>query len=145
MQKRRTYRNEIPSRESVTKYREYWELVNWFATPAPARNPKSVAELAKVLSLHRTTLQRWENVEGFYEDIWKIVGKEMGKEMSTIVQALKNRIFKDGNPKAVEMFINWARDISPTIVVKHEGKLDITDPKTKDILDKVNQLTKELL
>lgn len=141
----RIYKTEIPSRERVTKYGEYWRFIEWLATPTPLRNPKTQGEFAKENSLHHSTLSIWKLIEGFSDDLWTAVTRRMKDDIPDVVYALKSRIFKDGNPRAVELFIQWARDVMPTLVVKHEGAIDISDPKTKEIIDKVNKITKELL
>ena len=126
------------------KYQEYWDFVEWSATPSPVRVPKTQQEFAKIKSIHNATLSKWKRVEGFDNDRWRLVTENMGDKLPDVIYALQNRIFKDGNPKAIEMFVNWARDVMPTVKVIHEGRIDVSDPETKKSIDEMNKMAKKI-
>ena len=107
MAQKRTYRDEIPSHERIKNYYEYSRLVNWIATPTPLRNPRTLAELAKELSVHQTTLSRWQNVDGFYGDVRQQIEHEASYHLADVLYALTNKIYQTGRAREVKLFLDY--------------------------------------
>jgi hypothetical protein len=129
--KHQTYEDSIPSYETVSKYPEYWKLVEWLATPTPARKPATLQLLAKELGLHFTTLSRWQRVENCYRDIRERIKKELRSDLPNVLYALKNRIYKDGSAKEIKLFLQWVDDFVEKHEVDHTGIVDFDNPEIK--------------
>lgn len=143
--KRRSYKNEIPAYETVSTYEEYWRMVEWLATPTPMREPKTQVELAKELSLHFTTLSRWQRVEGCYADIRAQMKRTLRGELPNVLYALKNKIFKDGNAKEIQLFLQWVDDFVEKQEISHTGSIDVDNPDVKKIVSDFESKLKETL
>lgn len=145
MKRRQTYRESIPSYERVSTYPEYWKLVEWLATPTPARRPATQKELAKELSVHFTTLSRWIAIPECYRDVRQRIKQELRGELPNVLYALKNKIFKDGNAKEIKLFLQWADDFVEKHEVEHRGALDIETPEVRKLVADFESKLKETL
>lgn len=144
MKKNRTYQNEIPSYARVKKYPEYWRLVHWSATPSPLRKPATLADLAKELSLHATTLVRWERIPEFYGDVRSRIKETLRNDMPDIMYTLRNKIFKEGNSKEIKLFLQWADDFVEKTEIEHKGLPEAT-PEVQQLAKQFEDKLKEAL
>ena len=125
----RTYQEAIPKHENVSKFPEYWKLVEWCATPSPLRKPATLIELAKTLSVHNTTLSRWQAMPEFYGDARARIKKELRGELPDILYSLRNKIFKEGNATEIKLFLQWADDFTDKQEIVHKGPAVESSPE----------------
>lgn len=145
MQKnRQTYLNKIPSYAWISRYQEYWRLVEWMATPTPLRKPTTLTELAKELSVHNTTLSRWQLADGFYRDVRQRIKHELRGDLSNVFYSLRNRIFKDGSAKEVKLFLQWVDDFVEKHEIEHKGEIK-TSPELQQLAREFDEKLKSVL
>lgn len=139
----RKYLDGIPKYENLSLKPEYLEIIEWMSTPANLREPKTQAELAEKIGIHATTLSRWMRTEGVYADIRARIKQKMRGEMPNVLEALKDKILKDGSAKEVQLFLQWVDDFTE----KHEVKHDINpaNPEVKKLIESYETQLKEVL
>lgn len=142
--KKRTYQDDIPSYQTVSKYQEYWRLINWFAMPSPLRKPGTLGELAKELSVHAVTLSRWQRVDGFYRDVRTKIKEELRGELPDVLYSLRNKIFKEGNSKEIKLFLQWVDDFVEKTEIEHTGELGVS-PELQKLAAEFNDKIKAVL
>ena len=143
--KQRTYRRELPHYETISRYPEYHRLVEWLATPTPARNPKTLLLLAKELGVHFTTLSRWQAVDGCYEDVRKRIKKELRSDLANVFQALRNKIFKEGNAREIKLFLQWADDFVEKHEIEQKNAIEFNDPEVRKLVSDFESKLKDMI
>lgn len=139
----RKYTDGIPLYENLSVKPEYFEIVEWMSTPANLREPKTQKELAEKIGMHETTLSRSLRAEGVYGDIRARIKQKMRGEMPNVLEALKEKILKDGSAKEVQLFLQWVDDFTEKQEVKHV--LNTENPEVKKLIESYETQLKEVL
>lgn len=136
----------LPSYDRVRKYVEYWDFVQWMATPTPLRKPATQQEFAKVHSMHYNQLGRWRAMPEFKTDVIAKVADLIGDDLSDVMYSLRNKIFKDGNAAEVRLFLEWVTKWMPEVKVRFEGRLEQTSsPELTAIIKEFEGKLKDIL
>ena len=144
MAKRRTYQNSLPHYDRIKIYPEYWQLVEYMATPTPMRKPGTLIELAKQLGVHNTTLSRWQNVPEFYRDVRSKIKNVLRGELPDVFYALRNKIYKDGSAKEIKLFLQWVDDFVEKTEIEHTGEIGAS-PEMAQLAKDFEQKLKDML
>lgn len=115
---------DIPKRDKVTNYPEYWKFVGWIATPTPLRNLKTQRDLAKELQVHEVTLSVWKSVEGFRDDVRRKIKEWAGDDTPNVIRGLRRKAIQDGTAAEVKLWLQWVDDWVPKEETKHSGTVE---------------------
>ena len=137
----------IPAYERVKKYAEYWAFIEWTATPSPLRKPQTQRDFARDHSIHETQLSRWRAMPEFNRDVVDKVSELMRDDLSDVMYALRNKIFKEGNAAEVKLFLEWATKWMPTIKLEHAGSVEgiVSDEVISRLAGKFENELREVL
>lgn len=127
----------VPNYDRVKKYAEYWDFVQWMATPTPLRKPATQREFAKQHSMHENQLGRWRAMPEFKQDAIAKVADLLSDDLSDVMYSLRNKIFKEGSAAEIRLFLEWVTKWMPEVKLRIE---DSTDGKSKPL---VKQFAKE--
>lgn len=142
------YLKRIPKKEYLHRYPEYWRVVEWHATPSPARRPGTLQELAKEISIHNSTISRWKLADCYFTDVQNATKRFIRDDLPDVMYSLRNKIFKEGNATEIRLFLEWATDHSAKIKIEHDGKIqteDISDPEVRQLINKFDEALRKQL
>ena len=137
------YLDEQVSYDHLKERTEYWDFVNWIATPTPLREPKTQRELGVKIGITEVTLSRWKLTPEYGSDVMLRVRYKMRDDTANVWAALRNKIFEKGDAAEVKLFLEWAHDWMSGIKVKHSGEIEISADE-KEIEEIAKRVAEEL-
>jgi len=94
----------------------------WLALPTWEREPKTLAELAKTLNVHPTTLSDWQNEKGFDEEV-KALSMKWAKKFHADVLGATIRVAADflgGTANDRKLYFQYVENWAPKEAMQHE-------------------------
>lgn len=92
---------------------EQKRLQQWLALPKRERRPKTIDEFARELGADPATLHRWKKLDGFADEVRKLIRDCLGDELSEIYGALK-REAKAGSYQHIKLALELVGDYTET-------------------------------
>lgn len=117
--------SDIPEDSNVPKKRftaPCYQYIIWHADLT--RDTQTKEEYAEEHGVNRKTLWRWEQLDGFWEEV-DIVRKEFMKGMTTDVIKAVYRDSLSGKPKAQELFLTISGHYVKKSEVKNTGRQEL--------------------
>ncbi len=102
----------MTDRAWTVRQRKYMETL---ADPTDTRDKKAIAES---LGVKRQTLWNWERLEGFWEDLGKLIHELGDKGLGEIVKALWRKAAR-GDVAAARLYLQWAGELIERSEQKH--------------------------
>lgn len=98
---------KIEPQSKIRHQMEYYDFIEWIATPSSIRNPKTQQELSKKFGVGQDTLSEWKSRQYFWEEVTK-KRKNWGRERTPeVILAMYNRIIKTGNAAEVKLWLEY--------------------------------------
>lgn len=89
----------------------------WLATPRRARKPKTTELLADKLNIGVATLYRWRKLDGFPDEVRKVIKENLSDDLPEIYDALR-REAKAGSYQHIKLSLelvgDYVQKIAPT-------------------------------
>ena len=105
---------EYENMSRLPKQAEYYQFVQWCATPSAVRMemgmPTNQKELASVLRVSEVILSRWKNEEAFREDIKREIYRWTRPLTPDVIYAFFRKIQKEGKGSDVKFWMQLVED-----------------------------------
>lgn len=143
-----TQKTEIKSQKKPKNKRnpqpkkDYFGIENftkWIALPKSLRNPKTQEEICKKYKIASSTLSRWKQKEGFWDEVKKEVKEWSRGKTPNVIQAIYQKILKQGGAAEAKLWLEYVEGWAEKSEFKGEIKNTeiILDPEEKKMLDKI--------
>lgn len=103
---------------------EQKRLQQWLALPKRERKPKTIDDFARELGADPATLHRWKKLDGFADEVRKLIRDYLEDELSEIYGALK-REAKGGSYQHIKLALELVGDYVERKEVDVSGELQI--------------------
>lgn len=87
------------------KQAEYYEFVEWIATPEPFRKLQTQQQFQKEHNISHDTLARWKQDPNFWEDVRRIWAGKARERSAAVVETLYLKILKKPDPASIKLWM----------------------------------------
>lgn len=98
-------------------------LHRWLALPKKERKPKTIELLALEIDVDPATLYRWRRLDGFMDEVRKLIREQLDDDLSEIYSALR-RESRKGSFQHIKLSLELAGDYVERSEVKIDDQLD---------------------
>ena len=102
---------------------DQWRFIEWRAAPRFTRLPPTQEMLAAEIGVDDSTLRRWSKLEGFQEEVMKLVRAGLTKSLPSIYGALITQA-EAGDYQCIKLALEMSKEYTPT-----QKNLNQTDMK----------------
>lgn len=87
------------------KQAEYYEFVQWIATPEPFRDPKTQMAFQEQYHISHDTLARWKHDPNFWDDVRRVWEGRARERSGTVIEALYMKIRNKPDPISIKLWM----------------------------------------
>jgi len=95
------------------KQAEYYEFVQWIATPEPFRRLQTQQDFQREHKISHDTLARWKHDPNFWEDVRRVWEGKAKERTASVIEALYLKIVKKPDPISIELWMKLIEGFTP--------------------------------
>lgn len=110
--------------QNLTFTADQENYLNWLATPATCRTPKTKTEYAELIGKTRQALWLWEQQPGFDEERKQRIKRWQKESTPLIIESLKEKALS-GDVQAIRTWLDWVEGTESKLKIEHTGKITL--------------------